>query len=66
MGKYIFKSAQYICQFIWLDFHIIPGGFCCLPGGKLTPRSNPGKFLKLDIFPHESSIPHRGTETECF
>ena len=50
---YIFKSAQYIRQFTSLYFQIILGGFRCLPGEK---------FWKIDIFPGESSRPHRGTE----
>ena len=29
------------------DFHIIPGGFCYLPGEKFTARSQPGKFFKI-------------------
>ena len=55
---YVFKSAQYIFQFTSLDFHIIPRGFRCLPNGisylpsgKFTPRSHPGKFLKIRHFP---------------
>ena len=47
------------------DFHITPGGFCYLPCEKFTARSHPRKFLKFEIFPGESSSPHRGTETEC-
>ena len=31
------------------DFHIIPGGFCYLPGGKFTARSR--KFFKIWSFP---------------
>ena len=71
-GIYVFKSAQYICQFTSPDFHIIPGGFCSLPGGlPYLPSGNlllgftPKNFLKFDIFPGESSSPHRGTETGC-
>ena len=47
------------------DFHIIPGGVCCLPGETFTTRSHPGKFLKFAILHGESSSPHRGTETGC-
>ena len=42
-----FKSLQYIFQFISLDFYIIPGGLPYLPGGKILPSSNPGKFFKI-------------------
>lgn len=47
LGIYVFKSAEPICQFISLDFHITPGGFRCLAGGKITPSSHPKKFLKI-------------------
>ena len=33
----------------WVSFS--PGGFPYLPGGNLTPRSHPGKFLKIWHFP---------------
>ena len=53
-GIYVFKSAQYICQFTSLDFHVIPGGFRCLPGrfpfplsGKFTPRFHTDKVFKI-------------------
>lgn len=46
-GLYINKSAQYICQFTLLDFRIILDWFLCLPNGKPTPVSQPGKFLKF-------------------
>ena len=36
---YIFKKTQHICQLAMLDFHIIPGEFSCLLGGKFTPCS---------------------------
>ena len=52
-GVYVFKSAQYICQFTSLDFHIIPCGFHCLTGGfpylsgrKFTFRSHPRTFFE--------------------
>ena len=35
--SYIYKSAQYICEFTLPDFHIIPDQFSCIPGGKPTP-----------------------------
>ena len=47
------------------DFHIIPGGFCYLPGEKFTAMSHPGKLFKIEIFPGESTSPHRGSETGC-
>ena len=62
----MYKSKQYTDQFTSLDFHIISGGFRCLPNGKLTTVSRPGKFLKIGIFPDESHSPHRGTEAGCF
>ena len=39
---YVFKSTQYIFQFISLDGQIIPGTINSLPGEKFTPRSHPG------------------------
>ena len=55
---YVFKSKQYIYQFTLLDFHIISGGFRCLPvgfsylpGGKFATRSHPGKVFKIWHFP---------------
>ena len=62
----MFLDQPGICQFTLLNFHIIPGR--CpwrLPGWKATPRSHPGKFWKIFIFPGESGSPHRGTETGC-
>ena len=50
-GKYVFMLAHYIFQFTLLDFRIILGGFLCLPDGKFTTRSQPGKFLKIWHFP---------------
>ena len=48
---YVFNSKQYIFQFYSLDFHIIPGRFSYLPGGKFITRSHPGKVLKTWDFP---------------
>ena len=47
LGIYIFTSAQYYCQWTSLNFHNIPDGFRCLPGGKFTRRFNPRKCLKI-------------------
>ena len=55
---YIFLS-KYICQFHSLDFHIISGGFHCLPGRKFSLKSHLKKF---DIFPCQLSSPHQGAE----
>ena len=55
-----------------MDFHILPGGFRCIPGGlsylpgmKFTTSSHPQKFWKFGIFPGDSSSPYRGTKTWC-
>ena len=64
---YVFKSKQYIYQFTLLDFHIISGGFRCLPvgfsylpGGKFATRSHPGKVFKIWHFPHVSQADPTG------
>ena len=60
---FLFKTV--FVRFFPQDFLIIPGGFCYLPGEKFTARSHPGKFLKLEIFPIQSSHPQWSTETGC-
>ena len=45
-----FKSAQHIFHFTSLDFHIIPGGFPCLPGGKLLSGSTRRIFENFTFF----------------
>ena len=52
-------SAVYLSSDV--SHNIIPGGFCCLPGGKFTPRPQPRKFCKFKIFPNTLSSPHRCT-----
>ena len=48
------------CQFISLNFHIIPDWFLwCLPGAKTTTGLTPENFWKSYIFPDESSSPSR-------
>ena len=46
---FIFLSLLYfyVCYFISLDLHTIPGCFPCLHGGKVNRRSDPGKFLEI-------------------
>ena len=42
---------------MYVDFHIIPDGFCCLPSGKFTSRSQAGKFLESDISLVSQAVP---------
>ena len=42
-----------------------PAGFVISPVRNLRLGLNPENFLKLEIFPDESSSPYRDTETGC-
>ena len=47
------------------DFHIFPGGFVISAVRNFLLGLTPENFLKFEIFPGESSSPHRRTETGC-
>ena len=46
-------------------FILSPAGFFISPVRNLLLDLTPENFLKFEIFPGESSRPHRGTETGC-
>ena len=51
-----FKSAQHIFHFASLDFHIIPGGFPCLPGGKLLSGLTRRIIENFTFFPLSRAV----------
>ena len=44
---FLFKTVYLFVRFSPQDVHIIPCGFCYLPGEKFTARSYPGKFFEI-------------------
>ena len=45
-----FYLKQCVCEVFLAgmqEFHIIPDGFCYLPGEKFTARFHPGKIFKI-------------------
>ena len=63
-GIHVFKSEDLysedniFCQFTSLDFHIIPGGFCCLSGRKIYSWVSPCKtFENFSFYPVSRAVP---------